>query len=92
MPDYSLLRRVRLDPSHQPTGRTRHYLGEEELPPPVELRIVQYPGDSGYYLFYCDDSGTELTDTYHDSLEEAFDQAEWEFQVRPDEWEVLDQR
>jgi hypothetical protein len=58
----------------------------EELPPPSELRIVKYDGDSGFYLFYCDDSGKEFTDTYHDSLEEALAQAEWEFGVKPHEW------
>jgi hypothetical protein len=47
-------------------------------------------GDPGYYLFYCDDSGVEFTDTYHDSLDQALSQAEWEFRTKADEWEVAE--
>jgi hypothetical protein len=68
----------------------RHYHGAEELPPPSELRIVQYDGNHGFYLFYCDDRGRELTDTYHETLGGALSQAEWEFRVAPEEWEVCD--
>ena len=53
---------------------------------PTELHIVQYEFDAGYYLFYCDESGTEITDTYHESLEKAMAQAEWEFGTKNDEW------
>lgn len=84
------LRHVRLGPQHRPTGKTRHYLGTSELPPPAELRIVQYTEDPGYYLLYFDNQGAELTDTYHDSLAEAMQQAEWEFGVRPEEWRMSD--
>jgi hypothetical protein len=59
------------------------------MPPPSELRIVSYPDDNGYYLFYCDGNGVEMTDTYHESIERALSQAEWEFEVKPDEWEVV---
>lgn len=88
--DSRLLRYVRLGPEHRPTGKTRHYLGTNELPPPTELRIVQYTEDPGYYLLYFNDLGEELTDTYHDSLTEAMEQAEWEFGVRPEEWRTSD--
>jgi hypothetical protein len=81
-----VLRRIRLGPSHTPTGKTRHVLGSQPVPVPSELRIVQYSRDAGYYLFYCDDSGNEFTDTYHDSIDKAMAQAEWEFRVRPEEW------
>ncbi len=84
--DSKPLRYVRLGPQHRPTGKTRHYLGTCELPPPSELRIVQYTEDPGYYLLYFDEEGEELTDTYHDTLSQAMEQAEWEFGVRPDEW------
>lgn len=87
MSDYHLLWRIRLGESHNPTGRTRHSVGGAPAPVPVELRIIQYPQDQGYYLFYCDESGKEFTDTYHESVEEAKAQAKWEFNVMPDEWE-----
>ena len=88
--DSRLLKHVRLGPQHCPTGKTRHYLGKSELPPPTELRIVQFAQDPGYYLLYFDDLGEELTDTYHDTLNEAMEQAEWEFGVRPEEWRTSD--
>jgi len=76
MPEHVVLRRIVLGASHQPTGKTRHYHGTEELSPPSELRIVRFPDDAGFYLLYFDQDGSELTDTYHDSLEEAMSQAE----------------
>ncbi len=85
-----LLRCVQLGGQHQPTGRTRHYRGGSRLPAPAQLQIVQYPDDPGYYLLYLDEFGEELTDTYHDTLEEALHQAEWEFRVKLEEWEVPD--
>lgn len=86
MSEPNLICRLRLGPSHQPTGKTRHFFGSSEIPLPVELRIVQYDGDPGLYLFYCDPTGKEMTDTYHDSLEGAMSQADWEFNVKPEDW------
>ena len=81
-----LLYQVTLAPHHAPTGRTRHFADERQLPPPSVLRIVKYPEDQGFYLLYLDAYGQELTDTYHDSLEGAMAQAEFEFQVKPSDW------
>jgi hypothetical protein len=87
MTDYTLLQKVQLKPSlHQPTGKTKHFHGNQECPLPHELRIIQYHGNKGFYLFYCDLHGIEFTDTYHEILEDALDQAEWEFNVKPNEW------
>jgi hypothetical protein len=35
-----------------------------------------------------DSSGNEITDTYHDSLEDALAQANWEFDIEFDEWQT----
>jgi hypothetical protein len=40
----TVLRRMMLGPAHHATGATRHYCGNVELPPPVELRIARYGG------------------------------------------------
>ena len=90
MAEPKLLRRVRLGPQHQPTGKTRHFHGNEPLPASSELRIVQYSSDPGFYLLYCDESGQELTDTYHDTLAQELAQAEWEFRLKAAEWEVVE--
>lgn len=93
MVDPIVLAQVWLQPHHQSTGVTRHYFGAPdgtrvEVPRPISLQVVQYPGDgSNAYLFYRDESGEEMTDTYHDSVEDAFEQARAEFGVLRDEWD-----
>jgi hypothetical protein len=98
----AVIARVRLGVAHGATGEVKHYYGlppevdEEqqgrtEVPGPVELRITQYEDVDGFYLFYCDEDGVELTDTYHDCLADAMRQAEREFNVREDEWEMVKQ-
>lgn len=78
--------RIKLKPTHIPTGKTRHVKGRKPVPSPDELRIVQLTGDPGFYLFHYDKHGEELTDTYHDSVEEAMEQARWEFGIEKHEW------
>lgn len=96
MSEYLIHRRILLKPHHEPTGRTRHTQGEwsaeglvrgAELPTPRELVIAQLLPDEGYYLLYLDGEGNEITDTYHESLEQALAQAKWEFGVEIDEWQ-----
>ena len=77
----------------EPTGNTRHYKNSGLLPKPVALEIIQYPdpdSSNGYYLFYLDETGFEQTDTYHDTIEQAFAQAEFEFNVKPSDWTKID--
>jgi len=78
--------RVVLTDAHKSTGRTRHEIGGLPMPQPSELRVVRDPEEHGFYLFYCDATGAEMTDTFHLTLGDAFAQAEFEFQVRADEW------
>ena len=87
--DWVIIKRVKLQPHHLNPGRTRHTLrdGNEAtpFPPFTSLEIAQYPGDQGYYLLHiCDEHLS--TDTWHETLEDALHQAEWEFEVRPEEW------
>lgn len=87
MNNHSVLLQIKLSTKHQSTGKTKHFDGEKELPPASILQIVKYPDDQGYYLLYMDEGGNELTDTYHDNLDGAMAQAEWEYLVKPSEWE-----
>jgi hypothetical protein len=52
------------------------------------LRIVQLPErpDAGYYLLYLDSEGMEMTDTWHESVAAAIEQAKFEFGLMPDDW------
>jgi hypothetical protein len=71
------------------TGRTHHARGGESLPEPLSLLISQVDGDPGYYLSYLDDRGDAQTNTYHDSLEQAFRQAEFEFTIGHGDWQAI---
>ena len=84
---YKIIKTVRLK-EKKSTGFTKHIVDESLINDNIkELKIINYPEDSGYYLFYCDDKGFQITDTYHDSITAALEQAELEFKVKPDEWE-----
>jgi hypothetical protein len=66
--------------SSSSTGKTRHVAGESEVADFAGLAIAQYPSDPGFYLFYCDENWKAITDTYHETLDAAIDQAEFEFE------------
>ena len=85
--EYIVLWSVLIAGKHQPTGKTVHYAGNNVLPTSHSLQIAQYLGDDGYCLFYLDEGGAELTDTFHDDVRSAMDQAKWEFGVEATEWE-----
>jgi len=83
--DYKIVKEISLK-SISATGKTKHFVGNREVETPSKLQIIQYPNDDGFYLFYLDDGAAILTDTYHNSVEGAMEQAQWEFNVRPEEW------
>jgi hypothetical protein len=62
-----------------PTAKTTHSRGAEILGPARGLAICQFAGDSQFHLFYCDEDWTVLTDTCHMTLDEAKDQAQFEY-------------
>ena len=63
----------------EPTGTTRHLARGVELGPAAALAIANYEGRHGVYLFYLDEHGEVVTDTFHDSVEKALDQAAFEY-------------
>lgn len=71
---------------HQPTGNTKHTLNGKVLAPVFGLAICQYENDGGFYLFYCDEKWHTLTDTWHDSLDQAKEQAEFEYEGINQSW------
>jgi hypothetical protein len=77
---------IQLGKEHAPTGKTLHTLGGQPLPAAVSLQIVQLGGADGYYLFYLDGSGKELTDTWHETIDRAMKQAEREYGVKKSDW------
>jgi hypothetical protein len=61
------------------TGRTRHVVDGADAGPFAGLAIAQYDGESGVYLFYCDPEWRAITDTFHETIEDAVKQAEFEY-------------
>jgi hypothetical protein len=61
------------------TGRPLHRFDGSAAPPAAALAICQYEDGAGYYLFGCDDTWQEHTDTWHLTVEDALAQAEAEY-------------
>jgi hypothetical protein len=86
----TILREVQLDPlRHRSTGKTRHFVGGAPWEGTRGLRIVRFESEAGFYLLYLDESGREVTDTWHQSLSDAMKQANFEFSVEPDDWTIV---
>jgi hypothetical protein len=75
------------------TGNTKHYLGTivegmpvptTELPVPTWVEISEE--DNAFYLLHFNAEGVCFADTWHQTLDEAKHQAEYEFRISPDEW------
>ena len=56
------------------------------MPRPQELWVVSDESHVGFFLLYLDSNGQAITDTFHLSLDAAFEQAQFEFGVQRSEW------
>jgi hypothetical protein len=67
----------------------RHFLsdsrGKNDFPPYASLVIAQHPDDQGFFLLNICVNG-QITDTWHATLEDALHQAQYEFDVKQEEW------
>ncbi len=63
----------------QPTGATRHVVNGNEVTDFAALAVAQYDGSVTAYLFYCDSDWRVVTDTEHESVRMAIEQAHFEF-------------
>jgi hypothetical protein len=70
-----------------PTGFTTHNTRYGLIENFSRLQIGRFGDGIGYYLFYfIEDLDAEVSDTFHDTLEQAFGQAELEFNIKAHEW------
>ena len=67
-----------IDGRHLPTGGCRHRDGSGLLGPADGLAICQ-AGNRSVYLFSCNADWVPFTDTWHESVEDAKRQAEFEY-------------
>ena len=77
---------TKLDDRHERTGATKHFGDVTEMPPASGLAICRYEDEDGYYLFGCDEDWNSVSDTWHESLEEAKGQAEFEYKGVSKTW------
>lgn len=77
---------TRLDRRHRHTGNTLQLAHGQPLPPARALVIARYDGDPQFYLFGCDETWQPCSDTCHESLEAAQEQAEFEFEGTRATW------
>jgi hypothetical protein len=76
-----------VDWRHKATGNCRHSVEGKELGEVAGLAICREPSGDGFYLFYCNEHWEPLTDTWHQSLEDAMRQAEFEYSGVAGTWE-----
>ena len=74
-----------IDGRHRATGATRHVVGGVLRGPAAALAVCRDSG--GFYLFYCDAAWEAVTDTWHATLQDALDQAEFEYAGTSATWQ-----
>lgn len=77
-----------IDERHQPTRNCKQIVAGVLQGPAAGLAICQYKGEKSFYLFGCDSEWHSVTDTSHDTLEDAKEQAEFEYEGVSETWQT----
>lgn len=80
---------TKIDERHRHTGNCRQIVAGKLMGAAAGLAICQYAGEEYYYLFGCDEDWNTLTDTLHETLDEAKEQAEFEYEGTDKTWQEL---
>jgi hypothetical protein len=75
-----------IDERHIKTDNTVHLVAGHEIAEPQGLVIAQYDGEEFYYLFGCNEAWESQSDTWHETLADAKDQAEFEYKGTLTTW------
>jgi hypothetical protein len=78
-----------IDVRHRPTENCRQVVEGDLQRPAAGLAICRYDGDGACYLFGCDRQWNAVTDTCHETLEQALQQAEFEYEGVSATWNVV---
>lgn len=73
------------------TGKTRHLLGALPLPGPKTVELV-VEEDGTIFLLRLDDEGQCISDTWHETVEAAKAQANFEFGIEAGDWKEAEAR
>ena len=77
---------TRIDARHTWTRACKHTIGGSTAGKMAELAICQYDNESNVYLFGCNSDWITLTDTWHETVEDAMKQAEFEYAGTKQTW------
>ena len=79
------------------TGNVKHTFGvlgvngpETAAEFPVAVKLEISVGEDGFFLLRFDHNGVFCGDTWHQTIEEAKDQARFEYSVSEDEWHTAE--
>jgi hypothetical protein len=75
-----------IDSRHRHTGNCRQIVDGVLKGAAAGLAICQYEGEDSYFLFGCDAEWNSVTDTWHQTLEDAKEQAEFEYEGVSETW------
>ena len=75
-----------IDNRHVFTRKCRQLVENEIIGPVSGLAICQYNSEDAFYLFGCNKDWQSITDTWHQSIEDAISQAEFEYENTSKTW------
>jgi hypothetical protein len=78
-----------IDDRQRSTGGCRQVVAGRLQGPAAGLAICQYDGEDAFYLFGCDGKWNTVTDTWHETLEDAMKQAEFEYEGISATWNAV---
>jgi hypothetical protein len=82
-----LVARTMSDTPFRPRASAAHHQDGAIIDGIVRLEVVEDGG--GFYLFQFDINDRNRIDTWHDSVEEALDQAAFEYGIDREAWEFV---
>jgi hypothetical protein len=75
-----------IDKRHRFTGACKQIVAGQLMGAMAGLAICQYDGEDAFYLFGCDAEWQTITDGWHQTLDEAKRQAEFEYEGISKTW------
>jgi len=75
-----------IDDRHKFTGNCKQIVAGKLMGTMAGLAICQYDKNDAFYLFGCTADWNSVTDTWHQTVEEAKGQAEFEYQGTIHTW------
>ena len=76
-----------IDERHRHTGNCRQIVADVLMGAAAGLAICKSEEEGAYYLFGCDENWQTLTDTWHQSIDDAKKQAEFEYEGVTATWQ-----